>query len=251
MSESTDPLAALIAEPLRVLPPRWRVPEREAELEHVRGFGTADEYWSGRRAGSAGCGPGSGCAPRDESTPKGWCTRWADPGGDLGERLLAGATRTGTCTGGGGRGLADLPDPGGGRRAGLRDDDRLLRGGAGHPDDVAVLRDLCPAPGHEGADGPDGGADAAQVRRRPGRGAPGGAVVDHDAGRAAGRGHLHVDDPDVRRPGGQRLRADRDRLDLDLPVAGVEALKAGSVGTAVPGHDWVVVDDDGSRWHRG
>lgn len=45
MSESTDPLAALIAEPLRVLPPRWRVPEREAELEHVRGFGTADEYW--------------------------------------------------------------------------------------------------------------------------------------------------------------------------------------------------------------
>ncbi len=48
MSETqhADPLAQLIAEPLRPLPPRWTVPGRVAELERARAFATADEYWA-------------------------------------------------------------------------------------------------------------------------------------------------------------------------------------------------------------
>lgn len=42
---SPDPLAQLLASPLRPLPPEWVVPERVAELEHARSFPTADHYW--------------------------------------------------------------------------------------------------------------------------------------------------------------------------------------------------------------
>ena len=40
-----DPLAQLIAAPLRPLPERWTVPERAAQLERARAFDTADGYW--------------------------------------------------------------------------------------------------------------------------------------------------------------------------------------------------------------
>ncbi|GAA1836280.1 acetate--CoA ligase [Pseudonocardia ailaonensis] len=45
MSES-DPLAQLIANPLRPLPERWTVAGRVAELERARAFATADDYWA-------------------------------------------------------------------------------------------------------------------------------------------------------------------------------------------------------------
>lgn len=45
-TNGADPLAQLIAEPLRPLPSRWTVPERVAELEKARAFATADEYWA-------------------------------------------------------------------------------------------------------------------------------------------------------------------------------------------------------------
>ena len=40
-----DPLAQLIAAPLRPLPERWTVPDRVAQLEQARAFGSADAYW--------------------------------------------------------------------------------------------------------------------------------------------------------------------------------------------------------------
>jgi acetyl-CoA synthetase len=40
-----DPLAQLIAAPLRPLPERWTVPARVAQLEQARTFGSADAYW--------------------------------------------------------------------------------------------------------------------------------------------------------------------------------------------------------------
>ncbi|WP_224391179.1 AMP-binding protein [Pseudonocardia sp. ICBG1293] len=46
MSESADPLAQLIATPLRPLPPRWTVPDRVTALDHARSFTTPDEYWA-------------------------------------------------------------------------------------------------------------------------------------------------------------------------------------------------------------
>ncbi|WP_433502833.1 AMP-binding protein [Pseudonocardia halophobica] len=45
MSE-LDPLAQLIANPLRPLPDRWTVPDRVSELERARAFTTADDYWA-------------------------------------------------------------------------------------------------------------------------------------------------------------------------------------------------------------
>lgn len=45
LNTSSDPLAQLIANPLRPLPPAWIVPERVAELEHARSLATADDYW--------------------------------------------------------------------------------------------------------------------------------------------------------------------------------------------------------------
>lgn len=46
MSSDTDPIAQLIASPLRPLPPKWILPDRVAELEHVRSLPSADEYWA-------------------------------------------------------------------------------------------------------------------------------------------------------------------------------------------------------------
>jgi acetyl-CoA synthetase len=40
-----DPLAQLIAAPLRPLPERWTVPERVAQLAQARALGSADAYW--------------------------------------------------------------------------------------------------------------------------------------------------------------------------------------------------------------
>ena len=40
-----DPLAQLIAAPLRPLPERWTVPDRVAQLAQARAFGSADAYW--------------------------------------------------------------------------------------------------------------------------------------------------------------------------------------------------------------
>ncbi|NMH98722.1 AMP-binding protein [Pseudonocardia acidicola] len=44
-ADTNDPLAQLIANPLRPLPPHWTRPGRVAELEHVRSLSGADEYW--------------------------------------------------------------------------------------------------------------------------------------------------------------------------------------------------------------
>ena len=41
----SDPLAQLIAAPLRPLPERWTVPDRVAQLEQARALGSADAYW--------------------------------------------------------------------------------------------------------------------------------------------------------------------------------------------------------------
>src|SRR5205085_2521906 len=45
MSDSTDPLAQLIATPLVPLPERWIVPSRVEQLAHCRSLPDADAYW--------------------------------------------------------------------------------------------------------------------------------------------------------------------------------------------------------------
>ena len=88
------------------------------------------------------------------------------------------------------------------------------------PTHRALLRDLRAAPGHQGARRAHAAADAAQVRRRARRRAPAaGPAAGHRPGRAARRRHVHLGDTTPGRRGArrQRLRADRDRLDLDLP----------------------------------
>ena len=66
-------------------------------------------------------------------------------------------------------------------------------------------------------------------------------------------GDVPLDLHDARRPPAdhQRVRANGDGRDVDVhPVYGVEALKAGSCGTPVPGHACEVLTPEGQRWRR-
>ena len=202
-----------------------RRPHRRRRAAGSRASTPTPRCWSrARRHARGAAGPQRAVVPDLHQRHRvdaqgGGAQRGRVPARDVGQRALAGRLRgRGRLLGRRRRRLVDVPDPGRRGRAGLRHDDRVLRGCPGHPDDRAVLRDLRAAPGDEGALRPDAGADAAQVRRRPRRGAPAARTeADHDAGRAARRRHVHLDHLDVRRSGRQRLRTDRDGLDLDLP----------------------------------